>query len=114
MSFSCAATPAGENATVRRRYVDGEIDAFAAYCPDVDRCYFLPFDLVVSRTQILLRLGPSLNNQRQGINWAKDYGFAATLGRPGAIAQLGEHRRGTPKVAGSSPAGSTEQIRLLG
>src|SRR5437588_9470749 len=25
----------------------------------------------------------------------------------GAIAQLGERRRGTPKVAGSSPAGST-------
>ena len=109
--YSCRRTRDG---LIRRRYVGGEIDAYAAYCPDVDRCYFLPFDLFVSRTQIFLRLGPSLNNQRQGINWAKDYEFAATLGRPGAIAQLGERRRGTPKVAGSSPAGSTEQIRLLG
>jgi hypothetical protein len=33
--------------------------------------------------------------------------FAATLGRYGAIAQLGERQRGTLEVAGSSPAGST-------
>ena len=27
---------------VRRRYLPGEIDAFAAYCPELDRCYFSP------------------------------------------------------------------------
>lgn len=26
----------------RRSYTPHEIDAFAAYCPDIDRCYFLP------------------------------------------------------------------------
>jgi len=30
---------------LRRIYIDGEIVAFAAYCPEVDRCYFLPFEL---------------------------------------------------------------------
>ena len=80
---------------------------FAAYCRELDRCYLVPFDLFAGRTQISLRLGPCRNNQNLGINWAKDFEFAATLGPRGAIAQLGERRRGTPKVAGSSPAGST-------
>ena len=92
---------------IRRIYLEGEIDAFAAYCADVDRCYFLPYELFAGRTQVHLRLGPCRNNQRNGVNWARDYEFAATLGDRGAIAQLGERRRGTPKVAGSSPAGST-------
>jgi hypothetical protein len=74
---------------------------------DVDECYFLPIEQFLGRRNIQLRLGPTKNNQAHGINWAKDYEFAATLGRRGAIAQLGERRRGTPKVAGSSPAGST-------
>jgi hypothetical protein len=68
---------------VRRFYSPDEIDAFAAYCAEVDRCYFLP------------------------LNWARNYEFAATLGRRGAIAQLGERRLGMAEVAGSSPAGST-------
>ena len=109
----CYSCRRNRDGLVRRKYADGEIDAFAAYCPDVDRCYFLPFDLFVSLTEILLRLRPSLNNQRQGINWAKDYEFAATLGRPGAVAQLGERQRGTLEATGSSPVGSTEQNHLL-
>ena len=94
----------------RRLYTAHEIDAFAAYCPDNERCYFLPYELFVGRTQVHLRVGRSRNNQRQGVNWADDFEFGATLGREfGAIAQLGERRRGTPKVAGSSPAGSTSE-----
>ncbi len=56
---------------------------------------------------VVYRPVPTRNNQLEKINWAKDYEFAATLRPHGAIAQLGERRRGTPKVAGSSPAGST-------
>ena len=92
---------------VRRRYLPGEIDAFAAYCPELDRCYFLPYERFAGRSAIQLRLSPTKNNQMLGINWAEDFEFAARLRRHGAIAQLGERRRGTPKVAGSSPAGST-------
>src|SRR5512132_1285870 len=52
-------------------------------------------------------LAPTRNNQRLGIHWAEDFEFGATLGRDhGAIAQLGERRAGSAKVAGSSPAGS--------
>jgi hypothetical protein len=88
-----------------RTYSADEIDAFAAYCEDVDRC---------DRRNVQLRLAPTKNNQAQGINWASDYEFAAKLGGLGAVAQLGERRRGTPKATGSSPVGSTEQIPLLG
>jgi hypothetical protein len=92
----------------RRVYAASEIDAIAAYCPDNQRCYYLPFDWIGTRKQILLRLAPTQNHQRLGIHWAEDFEFAATLPTyDGAIAQLGERRRGTPKVAGSSPAGST-------
>jgi hypothetical protein len=91
----------------RRVYTADEVDAFAAYCPNVDRC-FIPFGAIPARSQILLRLGPTRNNQRQLVNWAKDFEFAATLGRhPGAIAQLGERRHGMAEVVGSSPTGST-------
>jgi hypothetical protein len=92
----------------RRVYAASEIDAIAAYCPDNQRCYYLPFDWIGARKQILLRLAPTQNHQRLGIHWAEDFEFTAKLPTyHGAIAQLGERRRGTPKVAGSSPAGST-------
>jgi PD-(D/E)XK nuclease superfamily protein len=101
----CYSTRRTREGLLRRPYKSGEIDAFAAYCPDVDRCYFLP--LHTQRSEMLLRLGPTRNNQAQGVNWAKDYEFAATLRPLGAIAQLGERRHGMAEVAGSIPAGST-------
>ena len=108
--YSCRRNRAG---LIRRKYMAGEIDAFAAYCPDTDSCYYLPFDLFSGRSQVLLRLGPCKNNQSLGVNWAKDYELAATIGSRGAIAQLGERVSGRDEVAGSSPAGSTEQTDLL-
>ena len=80
---------------VSRLYSADEIDAFAAYCADVDECYFLPLSVFAGRTNILLRLGPTKNNQAHGVNWAKDYEFAATLGPHGAVAQLGERLAGS-------------------
>src|SRR2546421_9183123 len=94
-----------------RCYTSDEIDAIAAYCPDLDISYFLPVARVEGRRQVQLRLSPSKNNQRLGINWAKIYEFGSinwdAVEDLGAIAQLGERRSGTPKVAGSSPASST-------
>ena len=55
---------------------------------------------------IHLRLGPTRNNQRRGINWAERFEVAATLSDEGAIAQLGERQSGTLEVTGSSPVGS--------
>jgi PD-(D/E)XK endonuclease len=90
-----------------RPYSPDQIDALAAYCAELDRCYLLPMSLATRRA-VHLRLAPSRNNQLMGINWAREYEFGATLSRlHGPIAQLGERLAGSQKVAGSSPAGST-------
>jgi PD-(D/E)XK endonuclease len=90
------------------RYQAGEFDAFALYCPDVERCYLLPADDVLAFRQVHLRLAPSRNNQLLRIRWARHYEFGATLARlNGPIAQLGERLAGSQKVVGSSPTGST-------
>ena len=95
---------------LRRRFYDSaELDAFALYCPDTTRCYYLDYAEVAGQTQVLLRLESTKNNEREGVRWARDFEFGATLAAAsGPIAQLGERRRGTPKAAGSSPAGSIE------
>jgi hypothetical protein len=94
---------------VNRRYTPTEVDAFAAYCPQNDRCYFLSLEAFPDHHAVQLRLSPTRNNQRRGVHWAEEYEFGATLGARGAIAQLGERLHGMQEVAGSSPAGSTEE-----
>jgi hypothetical protein len=92
----------------RRPYLPGEIDAIVGYCAETEGCYYLPAELSVERTAVQLRLAPTRNNQVRRIQWARDFELGATLARlQGPIAQLGERLRGTQKVAGSSPAGST-------
>ena len=109
----CRSHRRGRDGFLARSYSSEEVDAFAAYCPATGECYFLPIATFLGRTNIQLRLGATRNNQAQRINWAKDYEFAAKLVDRGAIAQLGERRAGSAKVAGSSPAGSTDQLHLL-
>jgi hypothetical protein len=92
---------------VRRPYTLREIDAVVAYCPELGRCYFLPLDDFGERTEIRLRLAKARNNQEAGVNRAEDYEFAARLGEPGAVAQLGERVAGSHEVRGSIPLGST-------
>ena len=102
--YSCRRTRDG---LIRRLYSAADIDAFAAYCADTDRCYLLPFARFEGRSQILLRLAPTSNNQQSGVNWARDFELERlNFLRPGAIAQLGERLRGTQEVGGSSPPGS--------
>jgi hypothetical protein len=106
---TCRTSRRGPGGFIRRMYEAGEIDAIAAYCADVGRCYLLPPEMSVGKTGVQLRLSPTLNNQRAGINWARDFEFAATLSRlDGPIAQLGERDAGSVEAAGSSPAGSTD------
>ena len=71
---------ARRTATGLRRifYSAEEIDAFAIYCDG--ECYFIGIDEVAGRSQLLLRLGDTRNSQRAGINWARDFRFAAKLG----------------------------------
>ena len=78
----CYSARRNRHGLVRRVYSPDEIDAFAVYCEATDRCYFLRCDQFGGRTHIQRRLVPSKNNQQEGINWAKDSEFAATLSRP--------------------------------
>ena len=96
----------GRDGIIKRSYTPDEIDAFAAYSADLDRCFYLPIRRFPHVGAIQLRIAASRNNQRLGINWADEFDFAATLRPLGAVAQLGERRRGTPKATGSSPVGS--------
>jgi hypothetical protein len=91
----CCSHRRNRDGLLRRTYSREEIDAFAAFSVDLDRCYFLPMDEFEGRRAIQLRINPSRNNQKERINWAKDYEFAATLGRLGAVAQLGERLAGS-------------------
>ena len=60
----------------QRPYTADEIDAVAAYCPEVDRCYFLPAAMVSGRRGIHLRLAPPRNGQRACLNWAERFEFS--------------------------------------
>ena len=90
----------------RRSYTPAEIDALVAFCPELDRCYYLPLAEFGERREIQLRLTAPRNNQRVGINWAEEYELTAKLSTPGAVAQLGERVAGSHEVRGSSPLGS--------
>ena len=96
---SCRHTPHGY---VRTTYDRSEIDAVAAYCEELKRCFWLPIDVVEGKRAISLRLTPAANNQEAAINYAADYEL-------GAIAQLGERRHGMAEVVGSSPTSSTSR-----
>jgi hypothetical protein len=92
----------GPEGFIRTTYAPGEIDAVAGYCESLDRCYLLPIEIAAGRATFYLRLAPSKNNQRLGVNWASEFEL-------GAIAQLGERRRGTAEAVGSSPTSSTSK-----
>jgi PD-(D/E)XK endonuclease len=99
----------GASGFVKRVYTSDEIDAVAAYSPELERCFFLPMDEFGTRTYVQLRLAPSKNNQRRRINWADDYEFERLQSEiSGAVAQLGERRDGIAEARGSSPLGSIE------
>ena len=60
---------------ITRFYTRDEVDAVAAYCDAVDRCFFVPIERLDNRRAISLRLAPTRNNQAMGVNWADDYDF---------------------------------------
>jgi hypothetical protein len=92
----------------RRLYTADEIDAFAAYCLELDRCFFVPI-AEAPTNELRLRLSVPRNNQRQLIRWADDFDFEARLKQPqGAVAQLGERCDGIAEVRGSIPLGSID------
>jgi hypothetical protein len=63
----------------RTCYTADQVDAFAAYSPETERCYFAEFQEVDGLQALNLRLRPSKNNQSAGIRWASHYELSATL-----------------------------------
>jgi prevent-host-death family protein len=99
-------TPSGY---VRNKYLPSEVDLVAAHCHELDRNYLIPFDRVEEgKSGIHFRLTPPKNGQRASIHFASEYELS------GAVAQLGERRRGTPKATGSSPVSSTPSTDVSG
>jgi prevent-host-death family protein len=89
--------PGGFN---RANYTAAEIDAVAAYCDDLDRCFFIPIEAVDGRWSFQLRLSPPRNGQRAALNWAEKFSL-------GAVAQLAERSNGIREAEGSNPSSST-------
>jgi PD-(D/E)XK endonuclease len=71
-------TPAGYVST---SYTPAEIDAIAAYSPELQRCFLIPISEVSGRRAIHLRLDPTRNNQANRVKWARDYEFASMIRR---------------------------------
>jgi prevent-host-death family protein len=70
-------------AQIRTKYSADEVDAVAAYCQDLDRCYLLPVSLFDGMRGLSLRVAATRNGQRASLHWARDHEL------PGAVAQLG-------------------------
>jgi hypothetical protein len=68
MSVPCYRNRRNRDGLLRQHYSPDEIDAYAAYCADSEKCYLLPIDQFAHRAAIHLRLGPTKNNQSLGIN----------------------------------------------
>jgi hypothetical protein len=100
---TCRLTPRGY---VRSTYSSEEIDGVAAYCQELDECYWLPIEEFDGQGHVHLRLSPARNGQRAGLKWAADYPL-------GAIAQLGERVTGSHEVGGSNPPSSTSNATAL-
>jgi prevent-host-death family protein len=95
---------------VQTTYHAGEIDGFGVYCPELERCFWLPILEFAGKSQVHLRLNPARNRQRAWLIWADEYEF-------GAIAQLGERLHGMQEAGGSSPPSSiasSEAVATVG
>ena len=80
----CSSNRRTKNGMLRRIYTSDEIDAFVAYCAELDTCYFLPLDIFGEPSAIQLRLAPTRNNQQAGIRWACEFEFDYVFGASAA------------------------------
>jgi hypothetical protein len=75
----CHSSRRGPSGYIQRAYSSGEIDALAACCPDLERCFLVPISRIDGRPTVHLRVAPARNNQARGVNRAEDFDFAVTL-----------------------------------
>ncbi|MDX6408543.1 MAG: hypothetical protein QOE13_1614 [Gaiellaceae bacterium] len=79
VTVRCYSSRRGPKGYINRAYSSNEIDALAAYCPDLDRCFLVPISRIDGRPTVHLRVVPARNNQTRRVNHADDFDFAATL-----------------------------------
>ena len=55
-----------------RKHYRGQVEYFGVYCPELDKAYLIPVE-IVGTSQGVLRIDPSKNNQTKLIHWCKEY-----------------------------------------
>lgn len=75
VSIRCYSSRRAAAGGVKSPYTSAEVDALAAYCAHLDRCFYIPLDRIRRTGELSLRLRPARNNQRLGLNWADDFEF---------------------------------------
>lgn len=61
------------NGTHSRYYNLNDIDIFAVYCPNTDKCYFIHTNEYKNNKYISLRITPAKNNQKTNVLFAKEF-----------------------------------------
>lgn len=59
LAIRCYSSRRSRAGFVRRLYASDEIDGFAAFCPELARCYFIPIAAFPGQREVRLRLAPS-------------------------------------------------------
>lgn len=62
----------GRSNAFRRAYSSEQVDAFAFYCPENDKCYLMNIG-DTTRSMMHLRVDQPKNNQMTGIRYASDF-----------------------------------------
>ena len=65
----------------RRQVYRGQVEAFAVYCPDLDRSYLVPAAGLPTE-MASLRVSPTRNGQSAGVRWARDFELGPERVRP--------------------------------
>lgn len=53
-------------------YTSEEVDIYAIYCPELEECFYVPFD-EAPKTQLSLRVDEERTKYASEVRWAKDY-----------------------------------------
>ena len=71
VKFNTASTTSNYTETVEKDYSE-QVDSFIVYCYENDGLYQIPIE-EAPNSEMKLRLKKPKNNQKKGINWAKEY-----------------------------------------
>jgi hypothetical protein len=58
---------------VSRRLLPEEVDLFAVYCPDLDKCYYVPATILAETSVLRLRQEVPRNNQSKGVRFLREF-----------------------------------------